>query len=191
VSLRLLPAATRRPAAWKNGGGSTTEVAAFPPGARLGDFDWRVSMAEVATAGPFSEFPGVDRTLCLLAGAGMTLHVAGVGEVSLTAASPACRFAGDAATSAELHHGPIADLNVMTRRDRFEHTLERFRLAGGAEIVGAPFTLILAPEGGLSVATATAELRLGAGDAALLDGNPARLAAAMAVEVFVIRFVPV
>jgi environmental stress-induced protein Ves len=191
VSLRFLPAAGRRPAPWKNGGGSTTEIAAFPPGAGLADFDWRVSMAEVAATGSFSEFPGIDRTLCLLSGAGMTLHIAGAGKVPLTPASPICRFAGDAATSAELHDGPIANLNVMTRRDRFEHTLERFRLAGDAEIVGAPFTIVLAPEGGLCVATAGTELHLGPGDAALLDAAPARLAAASPVEVFAIRFFPV
>ena len=48
---------------WKNGGGETAEIAVSPPGAALDDFDWRLSMARVETDGPFSAFPGIDRTL--------------------------------------------------------------------------------------------------------------------------------
>ena len=55
---------------WKNGGGTTAEVAVHPPGAGLDDFDWRISMADVAVDGPFSRFPGVDRTLVLAEGRG-------------------------------------------------------------------------------------------------------------------------
>jgi uncharacterized protein len=53
---------------WKNGGGKTTEIAVWPPGASLDAFDWRISMATVEQDGPFSEFPGIDRTLALLKG---------------------------------------------------------------------------------------------------------------------------
>jgi environmental stress-induced protein Ves len=45
---------------WKNGGGETTEIAVFPDGAGLSDFDWRVSMARVDGDGPFSSFPGIE-----------------------------------------------------------------------------------------------------------------------------------
>jgi len=50
---------------WKNGGGVTREVAAFPEGAALDAFVWRVSVADVAQAGPFSRFAGIDRTLAV------------------------------------------------------------------------------------------------------------------------------
>lgn len=190
MSLRFLPAAARRPAPWKNGGGSTTEVAVFPPGADLDAFDWRVSLAEVATSGPFSVFPGIDRTLCLLSGAGVTLGMADA-EASLTPVAPVCRFPGDLATSAGLHAGPISDLNVMSRRERFAHTLERFRLVRDAELVSAAFTLVLALDGGLRVATADEEVQLSPGDAALLEGAPGRLSATEAADVFVVRLYPV
>ena len=62
---------------WKNGGGVTREVAAWPEGAGLDTFVWRVSVADVAQAGPFSRFDGVDRTLVLLCGAGMLLDELG------------------------------------------------------------------------------------------------------------------
>ena len=58
---------------WKNGGGTTAEIAAFPDGAGFNAFDWRISLAEVASDGPFSAFPGIDRTLMLVEGARLAL----------------------------------------------------------------------------------------------------------------------
>ena len=34
---------------WKNGGGTTAEVAAFPEGSTFETFGWRISMADVAS----------------------------------------------------------------------------------------------------------------------------------------------
>ena len=55
--MRILRASDHRVMLWKNGGGSTTEIAVFPPGAGIGAFDWRVSMASVVGDGAFSAFP--------------------------------------------------------------------------------------------------------------------------------------
>jgi len=44
-----LPAMT-----WKNGGGVTREIICQPLGAGMDDFDWRVSIAHIASDGPFS-----------------------------------------------------------------------------------------------------------------------------------------
>ena len=59
----LIPYAGLVAAPWKNGGGCTTEIAIAPPGASLDAFEWRISLATIAASGPFSAFPGVDRTL--------------------------------------------------------------------------------------------------------------------------------
>ena len=53
---------------WKNGGGSTRQLAIHPPQASLDDFAWRISCARVRGAGPFSAFPGIQRSLALLEG---------------------------------------------------------------------------------------------------------------------------
>jgi environmental stress-induced protein Ves len=103
-------------APWKNGGGLTREVAAFPPGAALDAFVWRVSIAEVAAPGAFSTFAGVDRVLVLLAGAGMMLEEAGGRSVSLKAPLDIARFAGEAAIEAQLVAGATRDFNLMVRR---------------------------------------------------------------------------
>jgi hypothetical protein len=47
----------------------TTEIAVYPAGATLDAFLWRVSIADVERDGPFSRFPGIDRTIVLLEGA--------------------------------------------------------------------------------------------------------------------------
>jgi hypothetical protein len=125
ATMRLLRARDRKPQPWKNGGGTTSEIAAFPAGASLDDFGWRVSIAEVASGGPFSTFPGIDRTLVVLDGEGITLGVAGRPPTRLDRRSEPLRFAADVPTVATLCAGPIRDLNVMTRRGRFDHSVMR------------------------------------------------------------------
>ncbi|MGR4879520.1 HutD family protein [Streptomyces sp. LARHCF249] len=111
----VLRAADRTATAWKNGGGVTREIAAWPEGAGTGDFAWRVSLAEVAADGPFSAFPGVDRTLTLAEGAGMDLTVAGAHRLVDERFAPQ-DFAGDAPTECRLLGGPVVNFNVMYRR---------------------------------------------------------------------------
>ncbi|MGF6903045.1 HutD/Ves family protein [Paraburkholderia sp. GAS348] len=109
-------------APWKNGGGVTREVAAFPAGAGLDAFVWRVSIADVAQAGPFSRFAGIDRTLVLLSGAGMLLDETGdagahaVKTHALTQPLDIARFAGEAQIDARLVDGATSDFNLMVRR---------------------------------------------------------------------------
>jgi len=112
--MRLLLAETRTPRPWKNGGGLTMDVATFPEGAGLDDFEWRVSLAEVASSGPFSYFANIDRWLFLLEGA-LRLTVMGQGQVTLHPGDWLA-FEGDVATRGDVLQGPVRDLNVMARR---------------------------------------------------------------------------
>jgi environmental stress-induced protein Ves len=57
------------PRPWKNGGGSTRELLSSPPGSSTEDFDWRISVADITAAAPFSHFPGVRRRTAALTGA--------------------------------------------------------------------------------------------------------------------------
>lgn len=123
-----LDAAPRRP--WKNGGGVTRELAIAPAGAGLDDFDWRISCAQVASGGAFSPFPGVDRSLALLEGAGLRLDFGGGETHTLTVDSAPLVFGGDQPVSAALLDGPVGDFNVMTRRARWHHRLQVLALHG-------------------------------------------------------------
>jgi len=100
---------------WKNGGGQTHEIAVQPDGAGMAAFAWRVSVAEVAQDGPFSRFPGVDRTLVLLAGNGIRLAGAGA-PLDLRTLYEPVTFTGEAELDCVLADGPVRDFNLMVRR---------------------------------------------------------------------------
>lgn len=123
-SLEVLRAAGRTPVAWKNGGGFTREVAVHPPGSDLEGFDWRVSIAEIRTAGPFSPFPGIERRMAIISGR-LSLAIDGRPASALTPESEAVEFPGEVPVYAEPLGAPVTDLNLMTRRARCRARLER------------------------------------------------------------------
>ncbi|MFH8487589.1 HutD family protein [Streptomyces longisporoflavus] len=109
---------------WKNGGGTTREVASgtvqapslAAPAQSADGFDWRVSIADVAAAGPFSPLPGIDRVITPVEGEGMVLTVDGTAQ--LVAPLRPFGFSGDATTHCRLDAGAVRNMNVMTRRGR-------------------------------------------------------------------------
>ena len=118
--LQTLPAM-----AWKNGGGVTREIVREPAGASLEDFDWRVSVADIAAAGPFSRFVGVDRHLLLLEGDGVNLTSVEAGlDVNLLADDTVLAFSGDVDMDSQLLGGAVRDFNVMTKRGVWQAQVE-------------------------------------------------------------------
>jgi uncharacterized protein len=165
----ILRAAARSAVLWKNGGGVTREVAVHPPGSGFESFDWRVSIAEVRTGGPFSVFPDIDRSMAVLEGT-LSLMIAGRDPLTLSPDTPPVHFRGEAQVAAEPLGGAVTDLNVMTRRDRCRSRMSRTAVHGPARVaVGEAAALILALTPlGLESGTGRSELaRL---DAALLEG---------------------
>jgi uncharacterized protein len=148
--MRILRAIGHRRMPWKNGGGETAEIAISPPGAGLDTFDWRLSMAVVAADGPFSTFTGVDRTLAVLDGSGLKLTFPDGDARLLTRTSPPLPFPADAPVDSMLLGRGITDLNVMTRRDRFHHTVERIEMVGTlTRRVRAPVFAVVCADGEL------------------------------------------
>jgi hypothetical protein len=113
----LLSPADFRDMPWKNGGGTTCELFRLPHAARPDDFALRLSIASVAQGGPFSAFPGVDRTLMLLEGAGMALQFADGRRAVLDKPLHLIDFPGEANVDCTLLGGPLRDFNVMVARD--------------------------------------------------------------------------
>jgi len=136
---------------WKNGGGTTRDICVAPPGASLDDFDWRLSLAQVDRDGPFSRFDGVDRTLILLSGA-MTLHEPDR-RIQLVRGEPVA-FPGERAVAARLSGGSTLDFNVMTRRGRATHSVQREVFESRVNLTSKHerTIVVFALEGGLSVA---------------------------------------
>lgn len=103
------------PTRWRNGGGWTRELCAWPA-----PDDWvvRVSVADIDADGPFSTFAGVDRWFAVLEGAGVELVHGASAPIHLTTADGLHRFAGEDATEGRLLGAITRDFNVMVRRDR-------------------------------------------------------------------------
>ena len=97
------------PQAWRNGGGRTRELLAWPTPA---DWQVRISVADVEAPGPFSRFEGVERWFAVLEGDGVALRVGG-GAQRLGTDSPAFRFSGDVPVDCDLLGGATRDLNLM------------------------------------------------------------------------------
>jgi environmental stress-induced protein Ves len=162
---QVLWAADRLATPWKNGGGVTREIAAWPPGAGLDRFDWRVSQADVTMAGPFSRFEGVDRTLLILDGPGLVLRV-GAQDVSvLTPSSPPLTFPGGAEAFADLVDGPVRDLNVMIRRGVWRARVERHELRERRAILVDADVSIIVAGGGVCADLLSTVVQLAAEDA--------------------------
>lgn len=162
--MRIIRAADCLVMPWKNGGGTTTEIAVAPEGASLDAFDWRISMAHVGQDGPFSSFPGIGRTLSVLTGAGITLAFGDGERARLDRTSAPYPFAADRAVDGLLVDGPIDDLNVMSRRGRWRHRVER--LSGADSLTASEGLLVLVARKGDWLANGAA---LPAGDSAVLD----------------------
>jgi environmental stress-induced protein Ves len=88
---RLIVLAATPPQPWRNGGGVTRELLAWPAG---GQWQVRVSVAEIETDGPFSPFPGIERWFAVLEGGGVLLTIAGA-EHRCRAGDPPLSFSGD------------------------------------------------------------------------------------------------
>lgn len=100
------------PRPWRNGGGLTRELLAWP---RPEHWQLRVSVAMIEQDGPFSPFADVQRWFAVLAGAGVQLDLPR-GRVTLAPHDTPITFEGEDAPGCQLLEGPTLDLNFMAQR---------------------------------------------------------------------------
>ena len=96
---------------WRNGGGHTRELLAWPS---ADAWSLRVSVADIDADGPFSVFPDTARWFAVVEGAGVMLSF-GSFEHRVVRGSAPLRFAGAEAPGCRLIDGPTRDLNLMYR----------------------------------------------------------------------------
>jgi hypothetical protein len=114
---------------WKNGFGTTTEIAIDPPTADVGGrFRWRLSIADVERSGPFSAFPGYERTIMVIAGNGMDMAIDDRPARRLDRLFESFAFSGDSVAECRLLDGPIRDFNLMVARSSLRSCLEVLHL---------------------------------------------------------------
>jgi uncharacterized protein len=174
MGLSIIPRATFAPLPWKNGGGMTYEAMRLPP---TGDpFLWRVSLAQIDSSGPFSDFTGYDRNMVLLRGRGIALKFNDGEHRVLRKVGDWLQFDGGIPVHCELLDGPCMDLNLMVSKSmRAAARLERL---GGSLWVDAGHgqTLIFSLEDALSIDARDGEsVRLEPWDLAVLSQGSARL----------------
>jgi environmental stress-induced protein Ves len=153
---------------WKNGGGITHELLRVEGAA---GFDVRLSIAEVATEGPFSRFPGVDRVILLLEGEQCVLTRDDGTVVRLTPGRPFA-FLGEDSWGCTLPSGPVRDFNVMTSRASTRAAV----LVLGPGRVDATYALALA-------SGRVGDTRVEAGELLVLDGPVASEVPVVAVTI--------
>jgi environmental stress-induced protein Ves len=129
VSLAEVPAS-----AWRNGGGVTRELLAWPSAV---DWQVRISVADVERDGPFSAFPGIARWFAVLDGAGVRLAFDDA-QHELTPASAPLQFDGGCAVDCSLLQGATRDFNLMAAPGRARLR----RMAGSDEVGCAAGTLV-------------------------------------------------
>ena len=125
-----------KPQPWKNGGGITRELFTWPTAQ-----DWlvRISVADVEKDGPFSAFPGIKRTICVLSGAGIWLD--SPLDVELRPKYPPFTFSAEFAPHCELVRGPTRDLNAMFNEKNGVGRLQRWRTGYEAKRKWVSFAL--------------------------------------------------
>ena len=132
---RVIPANTYRRERWKNGFGWTREIVCSPG---QGDWDWRLSIAEIEEDAPFSRFDGIDRELVLLAGNGLRLCFDGGAVHELLPPHDRLQFAGERSATGVLVDGPTQDFNLMWRRNAIDAQLWHRPLVGPMVVFAEP-----------------------------------------------------
>ncbi len=105
------------PTPWRNGGGTTRELLAWPDSVA---WQWRASVAEVVQSGPFSSFVGVKRWFAVLEGDGVCLTVDGYLHMLGKSDEPLA-FDGALDTTCELLGGATQDFNLMVQSGASAH----------------------------------------------------------------------
>ena len=165
---------------WRNGGGTTTELA------RNGDTNrwlWRLSVADVDRSGPFSDFTGYRRIIMLLEGSGMALSFDGAPPVVLDRRYRPFAFDGGMRTECTLLDGPIRDMNLIVD-GRIEASLDVRLLEREAswQIEPGECVLLHAIDGRFDVAIGAHRVALAPGDTLRVDGGAASTISAVAHE---------
>jgi environmental stress-induced protein Ves len=143
---RLYRAADYPRMPWRNGGGTTQEVACNP-GGNSASFEWRLSLADVAQDGGFSAFAGYQRILTVLEGRGIELTVDGERQAPL-GPHMAYAFSGGAQVACRLLDGPVRDFNLIYDPDRFEGRLQWVQGSGPWVFHSSARTVLVLNAGG-------------------------------------------
>ncbi len=165
--MHLVHALETAPQPWRNGTGKTRQIAVGPHDD--GEPGWRISLADIDKAGPFSSFPGKQRIFTVAEGELAVLTVGGR-EHAVERNRP-LRFDGGAETSCTLPTGSVRALNVFTDPDRFSAGLLVVELSRKQPLQLADGHVLVLLKGIASVRSDAEDVELSAYDAVLDAGG--------------------
>ncbi|WP_425068098.1 HutD family protein [Reyranella sp.] len=152
---------------WKNGGGTTVDIAFS------GDV-WRFGRTPIVRPGPFSDYTGYDRVQVLVSGSGLVLETP-EGEIDVRQPFRPVHFTGETRIASRLEAGPVEVVNLIGARAQVK--IDIAVLDEDRTLLLQPGTHIAySPHGEATLAVQGDERRLAADHALRLDiTGPTRL----------------
>ncbi len=165
--ITLLDPVSYRRTPWKNGGGTTVDIA-------FSGESWRFGRTPIVEPGPFSDYAGYDRVQALVAGSGLVLETP-QGEIDVRQPFRPVRFAGETPIVSRLEAGPVEVVNLIGARA--EVSIDMVVLDEGHTLNLQPgIHIAYNPRGEAAVAVQGSERPLGADYALRLQlAGPLRL----------------
>ena len=114
TSMNIINAKDYNRIPWNNGAGFTCDIAISTADEPF----WRLSLAEMPTAAPFSLFPKLSRILTVVQGHGLTL-VSDNSTIDAPFETPVA-FSGDLPVVGHLKDGPVQNYNLVFDNTRFQ-----------------------------------------------------------------------
>jgi environmental stress-induced protein Ves len=166
LRLTPLPPGDYRRTPWKNGGGTTTDIAGASDEA--GEV-WRFGRTPIVAAGPFSDYAGFDRLQVVVAGRGLVLQTP-TGAIDVRTPFRPVRFAGETPIVSRLVNGPVEVVNLIGRRAAVRLDL-RIAAEGQAMAMAPGIHLVYAADGPARLELAGQAMALAADHALRLDAE--------------------
>lgn len=158
--ITLLDPAGYRRTPWKNGGGTTVDIAAA-------NGVWQFGRTPIVKPGAFSDYTGFNRVQALVAGSGLVLETP-EGEIDVRQPFRPVRFKGETPITSRLEAGPVEVVNLLGRRDQV--AIEMAVLDEGRTVVLRPGTHIAyTPHGDTELAVQGSDRKLAADYALRID----------------------
>jgi environmental stress-induced protein Ves len=110
--MTLLTPAQYRRIPWKNGGGTSTDIATD---SATGGEVWRFGRTAIPVPGPFSDYTGFDRVQVVIGGRGLVLDGPKV-EIDLRTPFSVVRYRGELPLVSRLEAGPVEVVNLIGLR---------------------------------------------------------------------------
>ena len=135
----LIPAASLTPTRWRNGLGTSRDIATERGPA--GELLWQVSIADLERDGPFSHYPDCERVFTPIAGDPPPQLAFHGGTFEPCPLLTPKRFPGDIPTISRIP-APGQAFNAIVDRRRFQVEVKPLHLATGEEIAPEGLTIL-------------------------------------------------